>query len=83
MGAAHCHRHHFTLELCFIRVFVGSTLNLQATVYKTIVYNFCFGALLFYFIFVWCSVCFPDHASVLSAFFNYWITHILPENHTD
>nr|XP_025857847.1 glutamate-rich protein 1 isoform X3 [Vulpes vulpes] len=24
----------------------------------------------------------PDHASVLSAFFNYWITHILPENHT-
>ncbi|XP_027455582.1 glutamate-rich protein 1 isoform X1 [Zalophus californianus] len=23
----------------------------------------------------------PDHARVLSAFFNYWITHILPEKH--
>ncbi|XP_070108941.1 glutamate-rich protein 1 isoform X5 [Equus caballus] len=25
----------------------------------------------------------PDHASVISAFFNYWITHILPEKNSE
>ncbi|KAF3825622.1 hypothetical protein GH733_005604, partial [Mirounga leonina] len=25
----------------------------------------------------------PDHARVLSAFFNYWVTHILPEKHSE